>query len=44
MTENINKLPIVDIIRKLDQYPRKNERQQNVKFLTDGERIWFNVD
>ena len=44
MTEEINKLPIVDVLRKLENYPRTNDRQQTVKFLTDGERIWFNID
>jgi hypothetical protein len=44
MTEEINKLPIVDVLRKLENYPRVNDRQQTVKFLTDGERIWFNID
>ena len=44
MTEDVNKLPIVDVIRKLEAYPRTNERQQNIVFKTDGERIWFNVD
>ena len=44
MTEEINKLPIVDVIRKLDKYPRTNDRQQTVKFQTDWNRIWFNID
>ena len=44
MTETIDKLPIVDVLRKLENYPRLNNRKQKVKFLTDGERIWFNID
>ena len=44
MTETINKLPIVDVLRKLENYPRENDRKQRVKFLTDGNRIWFNID
>ena len=44
MTEEINKLPIVDVLRKLENYPRENDRKQRVKFLTDGNRIRFNID
>ena len=44
MTEDINKLPIVDVIRKLEAYPRINERKQKIKFLTDWDRIWLDVD
>ena len=44
MTEDINKLPIVDVIRKLEAYPRTNERKQKVIFKTDWIRIWFVVD
>lgn len=44
MTEDINKLPIVDVIRKLEAYPRINERKQKVIFKTDWIRIWFVID
>jgi hypothetical protein len=35
MTEDINKLPIVDVIRKLEKYPRINEKKERVVFKTD---------
>ena len=44
MTEDINKLPIVDVIRKLEKYPRINEKKEKVVFKTDWIRIWFAID
>lgn len=43
-TIEINKLPIVDVIRRLERYPRKDERKNDVIFKTDGNRIWFIVN
>ena len=44
MTDMIDKLPIVDVIRRLERYPRINDRKQEVKFKTDWSRIRFEID
>ena len=44
MTEDINKLPIVDVIRKLEAYPKENERHEKVIFRTDWHRISFEIN
>lgn len=43
-TIEINKLPIVDVIRRLENYPRQDERKNDVIFKTDGNRIWFIIN
>ena len=44
MTENINKLPIVDVIRRLEKYPKPNPENKKIIYKTDGFRIRFLVD
>ena len=44
MTEDINKLPIVDVIRRLEKYPKPNPENKKIIYKTDGFRIRFLVD